>query len=351
MDQFLLNLKSIELASPLLFLITFAVLCVILVITIMWRNRSEGIKLADIENIQHVGGATSKVHRVINFVFMIFIAFLASILIAGPSLFHERVVQKSTIRYVSTVVLLDDISGSMRVVGAGVAKGTERTSFELLKDAQIKYLEQAQSTRVGLIFYSNEVLSYRFPTDDLEALARTLQDIELRKFYEFDIGQNQISAMSWGTNTSAGLEAAGRMIRLALSASGEDIKDSAIILFSDLKDNATKIKKSVKELTAMNIRVYIISDINEKALKNYDDFIETDANFEIFSVSSAQDMEIAFSKLANIEKNPVVVRETISAENKLTEEVAFTLLIVLIVWILIFELFTRNARGRRSYER
>lgn len=353
MGQLLLELKSIELASPFLFLITFLTLFVVIfVVTIMWRDKSGSIKLADIGNIGHVGAITSAVYAVINIVFMVFIAFLASVLIAGPSLFYEKTIQSSTTKYVSTVVLLDDISSSMKLANKGAAEGTDRSIFELLKDAQVKYLEQAKDTRVGLIFYSNDALSYRFPTDDLEALARTLKGIELSGFNRStritDIGKNQISRMSMGTNTSKGLKSAGRMVRLALSASDEDVKDSAIILFSDLQDNTASIKKAVKELTSMGIRVYFVTDANETLLGDYNDLVGTDANFEIFSVSSAQELETAFSKLANIEKNPVVVREIISTENELTEEVAFTLLIVLVMWTLTFELFTHNARERRQ---
>ena len=331
------TIRSVQLASPSLFLITLSSLLLVLVFVLLWgkRTRKTGIvKLADIESIKKIGAVRAKINSTIVTTCLIIVSLLASLLVGGAKSVFTTTQRYSTTDYLRIVVTVKDISGSML---ADVAK------FSL---AEIEFLFNAEDIIAGSVFFSDYAFTYRYPTTEIEELISSLEGIEFIRSNK--PGKNQIARLSNGTNIPRGLLEAEYVID-QVSKDLEEY-DSVIVFFSDLvvEGSFEDTVDIVRRLSAKGIKVFFVTDASNTKIMQYQYEIGlATRNVEFFRIDSRQDINDVLNKVAELEKAPIVQERTSITEKSITKEIAIVLAIFLGLFVIFSELFFRKTRERR----
>jgi len=347
------NLKSMQLASPLLFLIVFISMTTVLLVVTVWKRSRANVKLADINNIKNIGARKAKINSVGVTICLILISLVTSLIVAGPKSVIENTEKFSTTDYFRVVVTVTDISGSMGSKITGFAQDEERdlSSIEVVIEAQIEFLSKAQNIIAGIVFFGTYGLTYRVPTTDIDTLVEDLKNLELVS--SGDPGVSPLYKLNRGTVITRGLLEAEHMIDEIRKSSGNH--EAILIIFSDMRvigansrENMEGLSEYIRELTDKGIRVFIVTDANESLINRYRETIGFEnEKVEFFRAYSQQDIDRVLNEVAELPKTPIVEERTIRVEKSFVKDLSFLLAILLVIFILTFELYMRRARERR----
>ncbi len=265
------------------------------------HGRTGRFALAAVDDMPAAGGGRAWLARAAKLVLLLAIlvttAFLwgeLTIRAAGSGAVASR---REPIR---TLLAVFDISSSMGTPFGGQARGSR---FAVAREALAAFLADQERTRAGMIFYSTEVFEYRRPTRDIDELVADFSRLDITR-----AGGQQLSELSWGTDTAQALERAAVVMD---SLELDNVRSSVVILVSDLLDDKTKIAYAVGELAARRIRVYILSieGGGSEPSAAVADALALNPQVRAFHIRSPEDMREVYPAIASIESSLAEVQE------------------------------------------
>lgn len=272
------------------------------------RRKSETIHITDLEYLRNIGCITGKKRRRIRALLWTMIVVAIGILWAGPIVRSSQPLfqGENQVRYQKFILLLD-ISRSMSVPlgdeksvslpGQAVVKvetaGEKIPRFQAARAALMDFVKRFNEAQIGLILFSTEPILARWPTVETQDL--------FWEILEEDIGRgivSQIQSFSSLTNTDKAL-ALARDIFAKQGAS-----EGAVILISDAEDDIENMGVAARNLRGDGIRVYTIGvGISEQIAENLSQSFSHDPGFRIFHVDSEEEMQEAYTLVAEVEES------------------------------------------------
>ena len=353
--DFWLELKSAQLTSPFLFVAVFCTLISVLIVANLWRKKYKNtVKLADTENIKKIFSTHFRFNHVINVMFLVIFSLLTSFLVAGPVSKKEKIVEQTSTDYLRIVVTLTDISASMRVASptGDDPSGEKKTSFEIVQQAQINFLRNASDVIAGVVLFSSEPVAYIYPSADIDQVIKLFEEVKLLSIASLQPGKYPFSKLSSGTRVIPGLEQSVRIVEEVRR--DIDSQEAVIVLFTDLQVTDSSeggmrgVVDAMKNVIARNISLYIITNASEYTIVAYQRALGVFSSSVIFfRADSQQEVDDALGNLIELEKAPIVTQQTILSQESLANEISLVFVILMVLWVVIVELFTRQVRERR----
>ena len=236
------------------------------------------------------------------------------------------------------IILAIDVSRSMggplempdreaRLAAFGKGPGAEarQTRYAAARETVYRFVDRFPDARIGLILFSTEPFLARWPTTETgtrfaEVLEEDLQTLsQLRRFSSL-------------TNTDAALLLARDVFREL-----DTVQGGAVIHISDAEDEFDNMGLAIRALREEGIRLYTFGvGIAESIVARLADEFAGDPGFRIFRVDSEEEMQEAYSLVADLEEAPRYAEEERAYVTDLRWLLASGLgaLTLLLVWIL-----------------
>lgn len=325
---------GIRLTSPLFFLL----LPILIVILIIGKRKKQGeVGFAALEESFNLHRHAAQHARRMRVAWVCALCILTAFIWAGPvrTRFVSRT-QGQVVQNKGTIVIAFDVSGSM----LSYAFDKQRNNFEVGRDALASFLTNARDLQAGVVFFSDGAIAFTRPHDDLKAIAQDLLYLKLDPPQE--LGQNQLSLFSYGTQTSPALLFAGEMIE---STDLQRISQtSAIVLVSDLEDNTVLLVDTFKELIRRGHNIYVLATAPEETIQVIRSMMK-DNRIKLFNIASEKDIQEAYQSILGLEHERIMYNfKDVHQTPEPVRWPAFLLFWLFIAFLFSAEVFFKRAR-------
>jgi hypothetical protein len=288
-------------------------LLIIILLFIDWhkKNNNALVNITDLDYLQKFSffklGRKRQLYRSAIWSILLF---SLGMLLAGPKLHTSQAIFMGGEQIVyQKFLLMLDVSRSMSVPlgvendvslpgqaisrGQDIDEGEKIPRFQAARAALMDFVKRFDKAQIGLILFSAEPILARWPTNETKDL--------FWEVLEEDIGRgitSQIQSFSSLTNTDKAL-ALSRKVFAQQGAS-----EGAVILISDAEDDIENMGVAARNLRNDGIRVYTIGvGISEKIAESLSQKFQFDPGFRIFHVDSEDEMQEAYSLVAEVEES------------------------------------------------
>lgn len=347
MDIWFQTLESLQITSPFLLSAGIGLLLVLVIgIARKRRNKKDEVESSAVEDIKEIGAKRARRSALLKYSAFGLMVVLLSVALAGPKSEFKTSTSQTKTQFVRNVLLVIDISGSMKSEYGGFVKENkerDKTSYRAVVESADPFLRKQEDMRVGVIFFSDSPFVWRRPTFQLDELADDLSQTVLKPPSPSEPYNKQLASLSRGTKTDIALYGAARVF--AELGEEKELQSKAVILLTDLNDNQNKVAQAMRDLARAGIKVYIITNKSGHALERWRGFFPGSNMVRFFTVESDAEMQEAYNAIDILESEPILVTENTVERHNLAPYLALVLLVFSFFFIVLSERYARQMRG------
>lgn len=350
--KYLLNYQDVEFTSLIFLWIGLGLATLTIIFRVFAQkihNKNKGeVSFAEVRETFSSGLEYAKLSNFVKTITLGILFVLLGVMFANPfTQKFEGSVTVEKIEHARTVIAVIDVSGSM----ASSELSDEDSNFNIVRDAFIVFLEEAENMRVGVVFFSAEAIPFRRPTQNLNYLISDMESLDLshksknsEEQYQ-GLGLNQLKHISFSTNTPNGLKKAGEIL-ISLNMSEKELRNStSIILFSDLIDSMKDVAEVITQFTSVGVRVHVIATAKQHTINKFSREILGNDLVKVYNVKSSNDVRSAFEAINKLESISFTTQEIAVHRKDLKTEVAIVFIYVYMVLIFMAEVVFHRLRG------
>lgn len=201
------------------------------------------------------------------------------------------------------IVVVFDVSSSMQPLYPQFGGGGEPPSnqYDLARKTYFELIKAREGDAIGVVIFSSESYIARYPTTNQEVL---LNEIFSEGIEDPD---SSLHAMSWGTKMEEAVQLAHDLLD-----GYPNIKEKAIIIFSDFNYSQRKLLRMVEINRLKNIHFHVVGIWPSRDIDIMAQELESIGLGQCLKVYSYKDINASYEFFRNIEvtpENPTIVEE------------------------------------------
>lgn len=295
------TISHLRFSSPFLFLVC-APLIIASGIRLLGRSKKGKILLSDLQQWKQKKISVSSL-RWTRIFLLATLCIAVGITWARPQLLVSSSLDASLKQETTQQFLfLLDLSGSMgSVEGASGSTGVGMQKFEAVRQAFSEFVQQEKNPRIGLILFSDEAFVVAYPTHDHLFLEKAILQEDIQQVLTSSGWADPYSGVARQSPSQLARFSQGTSIANALDSSLEVLNEEAVppggravILITDLGDDAKGVVAAIARLRKADARVYVVGvemdqDVAGAIIRTFG----TDIGVKLYSTQLPQEIRSA----------------------------------------------------------